>query len=72
MKYLNLLLTLVVGIGLVATASAASDFAAIDHERKAARERMERTLHADEIVACCDHKLTLLLDHGPPAETTPG
>lgn len=71
MQCLNLLLTLVVGIGLVATASAAPDLAAIDHEREAARERLERTLRTGDIAARCDRSLTLLLDHGPRAETTP-
>ena len=71
MQSLNLLLTLVIGIGLVATASAAPDLAAIDYEREAARERLERTLRAGDIAACCERSLTLLLDHGPRAETTP-
>ena len=71
MQCLNLLLTLVVGIGLIATASAAPELAAIDHEREAAREHLERTLRIGDIAACCDRRLTLLLDHGPRAETTP-
>ncbi|GEM_PF-1427998 len=71
MKYLVPILTIVATIGFAATVSAAPDFSTINHQRTAAQARLAPAIHADAIAAQSNRKLTLWLDHGPRAETTP-
>ncbi len=71
MKLISFLITLSVSIGLSASVSAAPNIVAVDAANKVTNERSEQTRQANEITACGDRKLILLLDHGPRAETTP-
>ena len=70
MKPLTTALTVIAACGAIATAAAAADTADTDQVRNTARERIQRIFGADEIAACCEHKLILPLDHGPRAEAT--
>ncbi len=72
MKNLSLILSLAFSLGLVAHAFAAADTTATDPSSKATYEqRSEQTRQAEAAAACRDQKLTLQLDHGPRAATTP-
>jgi hypothetical protein len=70
MKYLTYI-TLTACLAFVAVASAAPDIANVDPANKATLERSDGMRQAHEAAACRKNRLTLLLDHGPRAETTP-